>query len=222
MHSPPSEAPLRLLASTVALLAVVWGAATSCGGCAHVPWPEEQVVGDAQAAGALPTTLFMRPTPADSPCAATRLAVAMGVSRRGYYVLAQPAGVQQTFLLSLDCRELRDEAAVVQRPGEPLAECVAPDVLHLELEAQVTGPGPKTWGPITFTGRQRAFPGPPGEGCRYELEPEAALRKRAAEAIGWRLPPGTVGEPGTDPRILMGPANAPSPAAGPALDGVGP
>ncbi len=206
----PSLPRKALLRPTSLLLAAALLPMTAAG-CAHTVWPEEGVRGDARQSGALPTTLFMRPTDATGPCAAVRLALAMGVSRRGYYVLALPPGVRQAFLLEAECREHRDEAPVVHRPGEPMAECTANEVLHLELVAGVRGPKGQQWGPITFTGRQRAFPGPPGEGCTYELEPEAALRKRAAEAVGWRLPPGTVAEPGTDPRILTRPADAAHP-----------
>ncbi len=171
-------------------------------GCGLGVWPEHRVTG--RISRRLPGTLFMEPIPATSPCAADVMAVAMGVSRRGYYVMALPPGVGDAAVVRVRCETRRDDVELWAGSASAKGSCKATRVLHLRLEVTVLPPGTKhPAGPLVFEGRQRLFPGPLDQGCRYDIEPERALRKRAGEAIGWRLPPGPVEAPGVDPRIIV-------------------
>jgi len=153
----------------------------------------------------MPTTLFLEPVAASAPCAATRLAIALGISRRGYYVLARPATLEQTQRVEVSCKEWKKDVEIWEGAASTSGSCVAPGILHVEAVVALRGQDGESAGPITFRGRQRIFPAPLSQGCRFDVEPEADLRKRAGEAIGWRFPPGSVGDPGADPRLIVAP-----------------
>lgn len=177
-------------------------------GCATTPWPDGEAHGKITSDQPIPGTLFIEPVPATSPCAATRLAVAMGISRRGYYVLARPAELKEAFLVELRCEEWTEDVELWRdQAADAASSCVAPGILHLKIEAELHGTATAAtrFPLLTFRGRQRIFPAPISQGCRFDLETQADLRKRAGEAIGWRFPPGQIAEPGADPRVIQQP-----------------
>ncbi len=198
-HGPRASAARSLLTATLFVTLSLLGCAPAA------VWPEQSLHGDPALPAALPSTLFVDPIDASAPCAGSYLSTAMGISRRGYYVLATPPGVTQAYRVEIRCSEHRAPVAILPPPSPgtpPSVDCQAPGVLHVEIEATLVGPQGERSGPLLFRGRQRVFPGPPGQECQHALEAEAKLRRRAGDTVGWRFPPGRVEQPGADPRIL--------------------